>query len=72
MWSDLFIGSVNIILLKVLSSNEVLFSNKSINQCYLLFIVIVLFCYFVWFNELWDNFSLENILFNSQELRDTP
>ena len=44
-----FIGSVNIILLKVLSSNEVLFSIKIINQCYLLFSMIVLFYYFVWY-----------------------
>ena len=32
-------------LLKVLSSNKVLFSIKNINQCYLFFIVIVFFYY---------------------------
>ena len=32
VWSELFVGYVNMILLKVLSSIKLIFSNKTINQ----------------------------------------
>ena len=38
-------------------------SNKSIIQWKILFSMIVLFYYFVLFNQLWDSFSWEKILF---------